>query len=289
MKSKRIFTEDMKHTWSIDLERLGIMKQKGFRVKRDPAQVLNSWKSLKLHDPINYTQFHDFNNRVNPATGLPWKFLVNMARLYLDKDGSRRSVLLKNYEDQMSSWDVISTSLISNIRPDAVIGEIGHILDVPPQNILSTNETDVYVENHVGRDKNSPVGKVIKPYALADHIKERSNLPKYYDYSFYGQLNQHAKRLKASEYLLTPEELEILTIKSKQSSKVPHNEIVVIGRPGVNLYSGMPTTSKIKVKGIYLIRKFIQRKGRHVWNEYLNLAYSMSEVNNNVPIIFINV
>ena len=271
-------------------------RQEGFRNQRNPVEILAEWGAMmRIHDPINYTQFHHHDNISDPKAGLPWKFLVTMARLYLDKDGVRRNVLLENLEDKMVAWDIISTTLVSNIRRNSVIGEIGHILDVPPQNILSTNETDVWIKNHIGRKDHSPKGDLINPYALADHIMERTKPPKArngYLYLNRGVPMPGPKRIKTFEYLTTPSEVEMLTSKRVKSLpsflEYQYNEVIVIGRPNINIYLGMPLTQKIKVKGIYLVKKLLPKKDQKTWQEYVDLAYEMSSVNHNVPVLFIN-
>lgn len=77
--------------------------------------------------------------------------------------------------------------------------------------------------------------------------------------------------------MLTPSELSAKTTN--------YNEVLVIGRPDLNIHEGMPPTANVKVAAILLIRKKIPPKFN---GQYIELAKAMSAANNNVPILYIN-
>ena len=165
---------------------------------------------------------------------------------------------------------------------DATLGVIGYVLNVPPQNIVATNESDAWVDNHAGREGNSPSGKLLNSFALVDHIQQRSKpLPKGFAYASNhkdaGGRIIPAPQLKTFNSLLTPSELSAKTID--------FNEVLVVGRPGVNVHGGMLPTAEIKVSAILLIKKYIPD---HLCLGYVQLAKAMSAANNNVPILYIN-
>lgn len=99
-----------------------------------------------------------------------------MARSLETEGEQRAQVLLKDFEQQIRTWDMVSTSFLSNViltRAKGVLGSVGYVLKVPPQNIISTNESDVWIENHIGRENNSPSGTITNKHGLLDHFIER--------------------------------------------------------------------------------------------------------------------
>lgn len=152
-------------------------------------------------------------------------------------------LLINNANDVFKTWDVISTSLISirevkrqyktslrsRLRP--MIGEVAFILDVPPQNIIGTFCSDGWFPNHAGREGNSPTGRVINSYALFDSIR--------------SGITQKGKVTKGGcNQVYDPK-----TLLGKTPDNY-HNECLIVGRGGVNTYSGFPVTVDLRVKGI---------------------------------------
>lgn len=291
--SKNSFFKKIDHAKekiSIGLEKLGLGKQIGFRKERPPREVLQHWEATRRSRILDQVNLKDIYNSYDPSKGTPWMCLVHMARdlSVKHKDSAERIKVLKtNFENQIRTWDIVSTSLLSNKvferdKKNAIIGVIGYVLNVPPQNIVATNETDAWVENHIGREGSSPSGKISNAFELAKHIQERSNVPQKgftHTSNHINALNKKvaAPRLRTSNYLLTPDELSAKTIN--------YNEVLVIGRPGVNIHGGMLPTAEIKVSAIFLIKKYIPD---HLCLEYVQLAKAMSAANNNVPIFYIN-
>jgi len=289
--SKSDFLQKIKHAKEklhIIRERLGVGKQIGFREERSPKEVLQHWEAIRRNNPVDQLDLQNVNNNYDPTKGSSWMCLVHMARSLGSKDGAARiNVLKKNFENQIRTWDAVSTSLISNkswehSKDIGTIGVIGYVLNVPSQNILVTNESDGWIENHIGREGNSPSGKVINSFALVDHLQERSKIPK----TGYTHISKHedainkkinAPRLKTRNFLLTPSQL--------QAKTAGFNEVLVIGRPGINVYENMPPTAEIKVSAILLVKKRIPED--LCW-KYIKLAKIMSAANNNVPILYIN-
>lgn len=160
-------------------------------------------------------------------------------------------------EDVLSTWDVISTTLIDskkiingvdalargiNKRETLMFYEIAFVLAVPPQNILGTFAKDVCFPNHAGRLNSSPAGRVVDKSALFEHIRtgERKRKPDGTQNGFItGGYNQ----------IYSPQEILMRT------PSAGHNEVLVIGRSGVNIYKGQPATQKIQVMGIVLSPK----------------------------------
>ncbi|EBD4391471.1 hypothetical protein CU788_19765 [Salmonella enterica] len=159
----------------------------------------------------------------------------------------------KKAEEVFSSWDVISCSLINvdklskkaddlDLRPwehtrlnTGLFFEIGLILSVPPQNILGTHAHDVWFPNHAGT-KNGHTS------ALTDAIF--SGKGKRGGEKFWPAAKGHSYNR-----ILTPKEI------LSRSDSSQHNEILVIGRKGVNIYPGYSVTGRVRVTGIICASK----------------------------------
>ena len=141
-----------------------------------------------------------------------------------------------------NSWDVFSTSLVDlndikkfttqSSRYTGMYHNIALVLDVPRQNILGTFPRDVAFMNHAGREGGHPQGRLIDPYELADCIRTG--------------LGVGGVRCEGGyQQLLTPAAL--MTQDKAIRREYTHNEILIIGRPGLNLYTGLPATQSIRV------------------------------------------
>lgn len=141
-----------------------------------------------------------------------------------------------------NSWDVFSTSLVDlndikkfttqSSRYTGMYHNIALVLDVPRQNILGTFPRDVAFMNHAGREGGHPQGRLIAPYELADCIRTGIGVGGVRCEGGYQQL-------------LTPAAL--MTQDKAIRREDTHNEILIIGRPGLNLYTGLPATQSIRV------------------------------------------
>ncbi|SUY92914.1 Uncharacterised protein [Buttiauxella agrestis] len=195
-------------------------------------------------------------------------------------------------EDVLNTWDVISTSLIdlnkipkvppngvrsSFTRDTQMFYEIAFVLYVPCQNIIGTFSKDVYFPNHAGRENASPVGKVINSAALFEHISSGER-----------KLKSNGDRLPRVEggYNQITSPTEILCSTTQRT----HNEILIIGKSGVNIYKGLPQTQKVKVIGIMICPRNIP--SYHLDNDehnkkWIKLQDTLMSLNPGVPCEFV--
>ncbi|MGB7801752.1 hypothetical protein [Buttiauxella sp.] len=156
--------------------------------------------------------------------------------------------------DVFRTWDIISSSLIdldqvrrgfrlsgfTVISQSGLFFEAGFILEVPVQNIMGTFSGDVWFPNHAGVNN----GQVVNRFALADDIfAGRSKKKEIIAPGGYNQIQPPDNILKKTNYQW-------------------HNEILLIGRPNINTYQGLPPTSNIKIKGIFVAPKLIDGADR---------------------------
>lgn len=184
----------------------------------DKEKTLNSWRTL----PENFLLVHAFEGAESP-------FCQHRA------------------ESLLKSWDIISTSLVDlkDIKPLTKIKRYtgmycttALILDVPVQNILGTHPTDVWFPNHVGRKNGYAGGRIIDASALSRAI-------------FQGEGKDGYQCEGGYQRLLTPQAL--LSEDKKRRHIESHNEVLIIGRPGVKLYAGLPATQTIRVRKIVVV------------------------------------
>ncbi|BBH54637.1 hypothetical protein [Fluviispira sanaruensis] len=213
--------------------------------------ALHEWKYLQNYNPKTQIEFHRPNNGVNPRTGRKWMHLVYMINRPMEPE--RNKLLTSNFENIVSKWDAISTSLISNVLLEAY-GSIGYILDVPPQNIISTNEADISFKNHIGTTPSNGnfQRKVIDSFALVDYINKTQNR-------------------------------KIVPPKVLIEKTMSFSEVIIVGKAGISIYPNLPPTGEIKAKGIYLMDgNYVDGKKQEMYK----LAKRASEVNN-LPIIYV--
>ncbi|QQN34977.1 MULTISPECIES: hypothetical protein [Rahnella] len=149
-----------------------------------------------------------------------------------------------------NGWDIFSTSLVDlkdikkfttqTSRYTGMYHSIALVLEVPRQNILGTFPRDVNFINHAGREYYNPLGAVVRPYELVDCIKSGRGKGKFRCSGGYQQL-------------LTPADL--MAQDNSIRKQYSHNEILVIGRPGLNLYAGLPPTQNIRVTKVLGVDK----------------------------------
>ena len=193
-------------------------------------------------------------------------------------------LLMKPGRDVFKTWDIISSSFIDldNVLAGFRLGagltvrsqsglffEAGFILDVPVQNIMGTFSGDVWFPNHAGVSN----GMVYNRFALADNIfAGRSKKKEIIAPGGYNQIQPPQKILKNTNYQW-------------------HNEILLIGRPDINTYQGLPPTREIKIAGIFVAPKTIRptRRATLEINERLyKLVERMKKCNPGVPVIDIS-
>ncbi len=144
----------------------------------------------------------------------------------------------------LSEWDIISCSLVDYAnRGDITFSTAAkgahplHLeLDVPVQNILGTHVKDVAFPNHVGRKWSSPTGNVLDKAALTRHI--------------FNGIDKFSCKIDAARGFNQLMHFQDFILKGFRSSAMGYNEILLIGRPDVNFYNGLPCTREIKVTGI---------------------------------------
>jgi len=246
-------------------------------------QQLHAWKELYIYRPQNQPELHQPNNDIDPSTGKKWMYLIHMFR---DPSKIRQEFFTTPFKNLLKTWDVISTSLVSNQNSRAAVGYFGFILDVPISNILSTNYKDIGFQNHVGvewvKDEQGVLKpKVIKPYDLVDHINELTN-----------------RIIQSPSYILSrtdkmPAHIEdVMRLKKEFPTKTfpahflasfsTYNEIVIVGKPHVHIHpqGGIPPTGYIGVKGLYVM-------DNPQCQRYYHLVQQLAMINK-VPIIYVD-
>lgn len=150
---------------------------------------------------------------------------------------------------------------------------MGLILAVPPQNIIGTFHDDVWFPNHVG---NMP-GQRRNSYELADHyfngISKESHNPAIKD------LLEKMMPNKTYAELETPDTI----IRRTKGDR--HNEIIVVGKANVNIYSGLPPTKNIQVCGIYHLFDGGGRHDKTKWKEDNKLIKQLLALNPGLPVL----
>lgn len=189
---------------------------------------LESWKTLSQYDISSHT---------NPQKGGEWMHLVHMIRD--PKSELNKLHLEKPFSESIANWDVFSTSLVSNQNSSSVIGYFGFILDVPVENIISTNQMDIGLRHQ---------------HCFAN-----------------GEFTSYGKG-KLDKEIRTP---ATILKNTGVGGRYPHNEIVLAARPGmyIRTQAGMPTTSSIMVKGIYALT------GHSDYKPYHDMAEKIAELN----------
>lgn len=191
-------------------------------------------------------------------------------------------LLTRPAREVFKTWDVISSSFIDldavlrgfrlgrglTVRSQSgLFFEAGFVLDVPVQNILGTFSNDIWFPNHAG--VNTGTGKVYDRFSLADKIFEGKGKNKeIMAPGGYNQIQPPGKILKKTNYQW-------------------HNEILLIGRPNINTYQGLPPTSDIKIAGIFVAPKTIRatREMTIEANERLyKLVDRMKKCNPGIPV-----
>jgi hypothetical protein len=183
----------------------------------------------------------------NLKSVLPGALMVHGIQSSFTEEDTR--LYRESAQSVFSTWDIFSTSLVnvSSIKAFSKSGDdqerttgcysnVGIVLDVPAQNIYGTHGSDVYVENHIGvANKASNDGVVENPHALADHLKSGINeLGEKVDGGF-SRFVPPAQLLQETE---------------------DYNEVLVIGRPHVNLHSGEKPTGEVKAVGIWAVQNY---------------------------------
>ncbi len=242
-------------------------------------EKLHLWEQSLFTDPKN------FNTRVIQKT-------KNNGRLELKYDNefiftthgisgghfyseSNLTPLLKdNPESVFRKWDAISVCVVSDKAPYFYGSSIGFILGIPKQNILLTSPEDLWFNNHIGTvfDRN------IDPSIKEKKVKNKKIINN-------GLLSFHVK--EKFENLLPP--LELFTAPKKLiTDRDIHNEIIVCGKPNVNIHRGFPRTGEIKVKAAYVLinEEINQKKEEIILKKEFSYISKISQ-RFNIPLIFI--
>ncbi|EPM5584766.1 hypothetical protein ACTNIE_004359 [Vibrio vulnificus] len=179
-------------------------------------------------------------DRVDTAHIEPKQFLVHTIR-----DFKQESPLLsQKAEELLSSWDVVSTSVVETGQHSrSQWADVGLILAAPAQNIISTSPHDVQFQNHAGNE----VGKPQNTYALTESY-------------FKGQGKQG----------YTPEGGTYAKVDAPRSvidsTNGKYNEVLVVGKPNIRTYEGYNATKNVKVCGIYCHQMLNENKAKNLSN-----------------------
>ena len=240
-------------------------------------QQLHAWKELYIYRPQNQPELHQSNNHIDPSTGKKWMYLIHMFR---DPSKIRQEFFTTQFKNLLKTWDVISTSLVSNQNSRAAVGYFGFILDVPISNILSTNYKDIGFQNHVGVTWTNDIPHVKESYDLVDYINQLTNRiiqsPSYI-------LSRTDKRdAHIDDVLRLQKEFPTKTFPAHfTGSFSTYNEIVIVGKPHVHIHpqGGIPPTGYIGVKGLYVM-------DNPQCHRYYDLVKQIAMINK-VPIIYV--
>lgn len=228
---------------------------------------LSKWRNLKDSQVLIHT--------INPA-------YVNRSPLFL-----------KDACSVFRQWDVLSSSLIDldkvkrfrdkngkndkieklraweELRRDnGLFFEIGFILDFAPQNILGTFAEDVWFPNHAGVNNRNT-------YALTDAIFSGNGKPGG-RHAWPGENGHSYNKINSPKYILNRSDLH------------RHNEILVVCKPFINIYPGLPPTKPLKIKGIiyapervtgHPLFRGMERKGKY------RVINKLAALNPGIPII----
>ncbi|ANY85940.1 MULTISPECIES: hypothetical protein [Pseudomonas] len=195
------------------------------------------------------------------------RFLVHGVTL----DKFERGPLSKRQaEEVLNTWDVFSTSLIDvkriaqarhhdqkkgGERSTQLFGEVGFILEVPPQNILGTFPQDVMFPTHFRA----------KDFAFADAIFNGT--------SKFGWI----KMVERYNKVLPPDDVVGKTLL--------HNEVLVVGKSNVKIY--FPLTQAIKVVGVIYAPRYLGGGLRRMSFERLVLLGRLRQLNPALDIIIV--
>lgn len=206
-----------------------------FMVGFENVRALSFWGMLGAHLKLVHTIRYTYTS-ITPNTN---KF-------------EQSELVNKPAKDVFANWDVFSASLIDmRHKPAQIINkprnthlfaEIGIVLNVPMQNILGTHASDVSFPNHIGTE--NELGFVrgtsrVDPSALSRAIFSGTRKP--VQQAKYGSVQG------GHNQIMSPTELI--------SKTLGWNEVLIVGRPGVNIYQGLPATGNITAQGIIVAAK----------------------------------
>ncbi|OKA28002.1 hypothetical protein BOH74_04125 [Pseudomonas versuta] len=175
---------------------------------------------------------------VLPA-GRPFRFMVHSIRTdYMFDFANSGGGHYEAFENAIANWDAISCSVIDQSWR-YTFGGISFILEVPKQNVLLTNPVDLAFSNHMGTSSDP----LYSNYSSA----ERSNRP-FINGLLKNEVINRFDRVQSPAQMLSKEK------NFKAVDTYYHNEVVAVGRGGVNIHPGLPATQKIKVVGVLLKR-----------------------------------
>ncbi|SFU11852.1 hypothetical protein SAMN05192562_105178 [Kosakonia arachidis] len=184
---------------------------------------LSEWRNLKDTQVLIHT--------INPAyeNSSPL-FLKDACSVFRQWDVLSSSLIdldkIKHVRDKMEnlrSWEELR-------RDTGIFFEIGFVLDFAPQNILGTFAEDVWFPNHAGINNRNT-------YALTDAILSGKGKPGG-RHAWPGENGHSYNEINSPKYILNRSDLQ------------RHNEILVVCKPFINIYPGLPPTEPLKIKKI---------------------------------------
>lgn len=136
------------------------------------------------------------------------------------------------FEDVVSTWDIMSGSLLSYSKGEGRGALPIHlVLDVPYQNILGTHLSDVWFPTHAGKLWGLPTGKLVNRYDLVDSINSGRGV---YD-NFLGKPFNTLEYFKRFILMMEPDF---------------YNEILIICKPELLIIDGVQKTGRVKLNDI---------------------------------------
>ena len=197
---------------------------------------LSSWSASGRppgHELVHAILLESSTLYTNPASELfnNWDIismsLVDIGSVFR----SAANIKARQSSSDKESWGMLSNGLYEYCK-------IALVLDVPVQNIVGTFDHDAWFPNNIGT-KHDNRGE-IRASALTDAFFSGEQRLE--------QINGQPKRVNFIDGGFN----QIKSSHEIQRSNDSYNEILVVGRPGVNIYPNLPATGEIKVKAIYI-------------------------------------
>lgn len=202
---------------------------------RSHTSALPKWEKLQqdtLETVHGYKKIG--RDKVDTAHIKSKQFLVHTIR-----DFKKESPLLsKKAEELLSSWDVVSTSVVETGQHSrSQWADVGLILAAPAQNIISTSLHDVSFQNHAGNEADKPKNT----YALTE--------------SYFKGQGKKGYTPEGGTYAKVEDPRSVI-----DSTNGKYNEVLVVGKPNIRTYEGYNATQNVKVCGIYCHQMLNEQK-----------------------------
>jgi insecticidal toxin complex protein TccC len=276
------------------VEKEAALAQKKSEFYNANVSALNDWKNL----PKNLSLTHSLKlDRLTHSTTSP--------------------LLFKEASSVLSSWDVISTSLVDfNSRKtetktyratsafagefagmivfddedssnylsanDITFGEIVFKLKVNPSNIIGTSPFDLWFPNHAGFPYNTVQLGQEPPKLTIEQAGELSKAV----FSGASLDNLIEEHLQTHYSVLTPNSL----LTQQQSLGTTYNEVLIAGKKDVSIHMGMPNTKAITVEEIVVLPHGdvrLDKNNKPIYRQdLLNVVEQLKSVNPHIKISF---